>query len=186
MKKICLLTVLSFLLCNADVNAQSSSAVSHKAEAPKAATDNTKVNKVEDQGNQQLHMYFDESHMMWKFLIKKDKGKIHILASPGPQDGWSIYSHTNDGNDILKPVSIEINELKDKNVDIEKEIIAQPTEIHIDPFGPAWVFNKSSQFIYKFNDIKDIKTFTGVIHYQVVGPDSVLAPSQKSFKLTIK
>lgn len=186
MKKIFFLTVFSLFLCNAYINAQSSSASVQKAEAPKAATDHTKVNKVEDQGNQQLHMYFDESHMMWKFLIKKDKDKIHLIASPGPQDGWSIYSHTNDGNNILKPVSIEINELKDKNIDIEKETIGQPLEMHVDPHGPAWVFNKSCQFIYKFNDIKDIKTYTGTIHYQVVGPDSVLAPSQKSFKLTIK
>lgn len=184
MKRIFLLSVLIFILSKSFVNAQSSSV--NKVEAPKAATDKVVKNKVEDTGNQQLHMYFDESHMMWKFLIKKDMNNIHIIASPGPQYGWSIYSHTNDGNDILKPVSIEINELKDKNVDIQKETIGQPIEMHVDPYGPAWVFNKSCQFIYKFKDIKDIKTYTGTMYYQVIGPDSILAPSQKSFKLTIK
>ena len=130
---------------------------------------------------------FDQTHINWNFSIGKlDDTKYVLEAIAMIEDGWHIFSSNPGGDGSLTPTQIEVNELKKFKTPVEFSENEGWIEKDMEGIGSVRYFEKQAIFKIIFAAPANIKTFTGSISFQTCNEVMCMAPTSKSFSVTIK
>lgn len=130
---------------------------------------------------------FDNSHVNWSFSMGKvSDGKIVIEAVASIEDGWHIFSSNPGGDGSLTPTQIEVAELLKFKTPVEFTEGEGWIEKHMEGIGSVRYFEKQATFRITFVAPANMKTFTGTISFQTCNEVMCMAPTTKSFTVTLK
>ena len=130
---------------------------------------------------------FDASHANWSFSVSKNSdNRVTIEALANLESGWHIFSAEPGGDGSLTPTAFEVDQLASLKVAIEATEKGNAIKKEMDGIGSVKYYEHRAVFSITFAAPQQLKTFSGKINFQVCNDVMCMAPTAKSFSVTLK
>lgn len=129
---------------------------------------------------------FDASHVNWTFSISKQDNKFVLDAVASLESGWHIFSSEPGGDGSLTATQIEVDQLASLKTPVATKEGGNAIEKDMDGIGKVKYYENRATFKIVFTAPEDIVNFTGKIYFQVCNDIMCMAPTSKSFTVTLK
>jgi hypothetical protein len=129
---------------------------------------------------------FDASHVNWTFTVSKVENKYTIEAVANLESGWHIFSSAPGGDGSLTPTQIEVEQIANLKIPVETKESGNAIEKDMDGIGVVKYYEHRASFKIVFVAPADLSTFTGKIDFQICNDVMCMAPTTKSFTVTLK
>ncbi len=130
---------------------------------------------------------FDASHVNWNFSVSKSSdNKVTIEAIANLESGWHIFSSTPGGDGSLTATAFEVDQLAKLKIPIEATESGSAINKNLDGVGEVKYYEHRAIFKISFVAPGDIQTFSGNINFQICNDVMCMAPTTKSFSVTLK